>query len=69
MLRIVDIEQEEKNKGVFLMTEETKKYMGPERRKTDRRKNDRRGEIRFDLKKDDRRKTRGRRATDRDPWN
>ena len=68
MLRILDIEQEEKDRGVFLMTEEPKKYKDPKRRKSDRRQANRRGEIRFEPGKEDRRKTRGRRSTDRDPW-
>jgi len=47
---------------------EKKKYMGVERRKTNRRSGkDRRGDVRFDLDKSDRRKTEGRRAEDHTP--
>ncbi len=45
------------------------KFNGPERRREQRRKNtDRRIEIRFELDNDNRRKKRGRRASDRDIW-
>jgi hypothetical protein len=41
------------------------KYIGMERRRTDRRKaQDRRGDVRFDLTKSDRRQTQGRRTDD-----
>ena len=45
-----------------------KKYMGPERRRDNRRKQqDRRGEVRFDLNSNDRRKSGGRRKDDKSP--
>lgn len=45
-----------------------KKYMGMERRRTNRRENvDRRGDVRFDLKATDRRENPGRREDDKGP--
>lgn len=45
--------------------EDTKKYMGIERRRDNRRKaQDRRGDVRFDLNKSDRRENEGRREDD-----
>lgn len=45
-----------------------KKYMGVERRRTDRRSGmDRRTDVRFEPGKDDRRKNRGRREDDNTP--
>ena len=42
-----------------------KKYMGVERRRANRRSgNDRRGDVRFDLDKNDRRQNKGRREDD-----
>jgi hypothetical protein len=46
----------------------TKKYMGPERRRENRRSgHDRRQDVRFELNKEDRRKTQGRRRDDETP--
>jgi hypothetical protein len=45
-----------------------KKYVGPERRKENRRsQTDRRGEVRFEVKKSDRRENSGRREDDKSP--
>lgn len=45
-----------------------KKYLGVERRRTNRRRaQDRRGDVRFDLTKADRRQIQGRRADDMAP--
>ncbi len=45
-----------------------KEYMGVERRHNIRRKNeDRRGDVRFDLSKEDRRQNQGRREDDHTP--
>ena len=45
-----------------------KKYMGPERRRDDRRAGkDRRDEVRFEIGKDDRRQSQGRRRGDKNP--
>ena len=52
------------------MTDDDKPpYNGPERRKEIRRKNqDRRKDIRFEIDKEDRRQSPGRRKDDHDPW-
>ena len=45
-----------------------KKYMGPERRRDNRRSgHDRRQDVRFELNKEDRRKSQGRRRDDETP--
>ncbi len=45
-----------------------KKYMGPERRRDNRRTGkDRRDEVRFEIGKDDRRQSQGRRRGDKNP--
>jgi hypothetical protein len=46
----------------------TRKYMGPERRRENRRSgHDRRNDVRFELNKEDRRKSQGRRHDDKSP--
>ena len=49
-------------------TPKEKKYMGQERRRTNRREStDRREEVRFEIKKTDRREKQGRRGDDKSP--
>jgi len=54
--------------GVAEGAQKDKAYTGVERRRGNRRKAaDRRGEVRFDLSKEDRRTTQGRRKDDKTP--
>ena len=54
--------------GVAEGVQKEKPYSGVERRRDTRRKNkDRRGDVRFEVDKDDRRKTEGRRKGDKTP--